>query len=88
LGDSPAVAVLNCVGLSAREALEQEDLWSAQPKNGKECGVDPPLFFRTEMPCDISEAIDVDSADLLDEHFGCHALDLDLGAKGRGSGTR
>lgn len=39
------------------------------------------------MACDVSEAIDVDGAHLLDQDFGFGAFDFDLGSKGCSSGT-
>lgn len=60
---------------------------SVQSENGEQSGVDAPLLFRAEMAGEVTEAMDVDCSDLLDEHPRRGAIDIDFGAEGCRSGA-
>jgi hypothetical protein len=52
--------------------------------------VDAPLLVGREMTGEVTQTLDVDGTDLLDEHVSRGAIDVDLGPEGRrfGSGRR
>lgn len=54
---------------------------SAQTKDGEQCGVDSPLFFRCEMAGEIAEPLKVDGTDLFDKHATGGAVDVYLGSE-------
>ena len=55
---------------------------------GEHCRIDSPLFFRGEMARQVTNPLHVDCADLLNEHPGSGAVDVDFGPEGRGLGVR
>lgn len=56
---------------------------SVQSENCEDCSVDAPSFLGAEMARYVSEATDVDGADLFDQDFGLGALHFHSGSKGQ-----
>lgn len=58
---------------------------SVEPENGGQCFVDAPHFFGCDVADEVAEALRVNGTDLLGQHAGSFAGNVDLGPERRRS---
>jgi hypothetical protein len=73
---------------SVRSQLGLHGVGLAKTENGEESFVDTPLLLGADMTDEVAKSAGVDCADLLDEHSGCLAEQIDLWAERGGPCTR